>query len=112
MSDIFSRLWIKLSMGFNMQCNKLLNDNKSIPQKCFYTQHQNGNSLVVENNFNPIFSGPCVHSGTKFKVLIVFFVENKQQDDSFHLFTIIKTNKTKTLFSVFSIEYIFLPQGD
>ena len=77
------------------------------PTKCFYTQNQNGNSLVVENNFNPIFSGPCVHSGTKFKVLIVFFVENKQQDDSFHLFTIIKTNKTKTLFSVFSIKYIF-----
>ena len=45
-------------------------------------------------------------------ILIVFFVENKQQDDSFHLLTIIKTNKTKTLFSVFSIEYIFLPQGD
>ena len=40
------------------------------------------------------------------------FVENNQQDDSFHLFTIIKTNKTKPLFSVFSIEYIFLPQGD
>ena len=44
--------------------------------------------------------------------LIVFFIENKQQDDSFHLFTIIETNKTKTLFSVFSIEYIFLSQGD
>ena len=57
-------------------------------------------------------SRPCVHSGTKFKVLMVFFLENKQQDDSFHLFTIIKTNKTKTLFSVFSIEYIFLQQGD
>ena len=80
--------------------------------KFFYTQHQNGNSLVVENKFNPIHGRPCVHSGTKFKVLIVFFVENKQQDDSFHLFTIMKTNKTKTLFSVFSIEYIFLPQGD
>ena len=80
--------------------------------KCFYTQHQNGNSLVVENKFNPIHGRPCVHPGTKFKVLIVIFVENKQQDDSFHLFTIIKTNKTKTLFSVFSIEYIFLPQGD
>ena len=79
---------------------------------CFYTQHQNGNSLVVENIFNPIFSGPCVHSGTKFKVLMLFFIENKQQDDSFHLFTIIKTNKTKTLLSAFSIEYIFLPQRD
>ena len=77
------------------------------PTKCFYTQHTTGNSLVVENNFNPIFSGPCVHSGTKFKVLIVGFLEYKQQDESFHLFTIIKTNKTKTLFSVFSIEYIF-----
>ena len=80
--------------------------------KLFLAKHQNGNSLIVENNFNPIFSGPCVQPGTKFKVLIAYFVENKQQDDSFHLFTIIKTNKTKTLFSVFSIEYIFLPQGD
>ena len=127
-------------MGFNIQRNKLLNDNKSIPQSFFthntqmgtvwllktisiplsvdlvYTLVQNSkfstNSLVVESNFNPIISGPCVHSGTKFKVLIVFFVENMQQDDSFHQFTIIKTNKTRTHFSVFSIEYIFLPQRD
>ena len=48
----------------------------------------------------------------KFKVIIVFFVEIKQQDDLFHLFTIIKTNKTKTLLSEFSIEYSFLPQRD
>ena len=67
---------------------------------------------MLEHNFNPISSGPCVQPGTKFKVLIAYFVENKQQSDSFHLFTTIKTNKTKTLFSVFSIEYIFLPQGD
>ena len=80
--------------------------------KLFFTQHQNGNSLVVEMKFNTILCKTCVHSCTKFKVLIVFFVENKQLDDSFHLFTIIKTNKTKTLFSVLSIEYIFLPQGD
>ena len=80
--------------------------------KRFYTKHQNGNSLVVETKFNTILCKTCVHSGTKSKVLIVFFVENKQLDDSFHLFTIIKTNKTKTLFSVFSIDYIFLPQGD
>ena len=57
---------------------------------CFYQQQQNENSLIVENKFNPISSGPCVHFGTKFKVLIVLFVENKQQDDSVHLFTIIK----------------------
>ena len=71
-----------------------------------------GTVWLLKNNFNPILSGPCVHSGTKFKVLIVFFIENKQQDDSFHLFTIIKTKKTKTLFNVFSIEYILLPRGD
>ena len=67
---------------------------------------------VVENDFDPISSGPCVQPGTKFKVLIAYFVEINQQSDSFPLLTIIKTNKTKTLFSVFSIEYIFLPQGD
>ena len=80
--------------------------------KLFLQQHQNGNSLIVENNFNPISSGPCVQPGTKFKVLIAYFVEINQQSDSFPLLTIIKTDKTKTLFSVFSIEYIFLPQGD
>ena len=89
-----------------------LNDNKSIPQTVFNQQQQNENSLVVENKFNPIHGRPCVHPGTKFKVLIAYFVEINQQSDSFPLLTIIKTNKTKTLFSVFSIEYIFLPQGD
>ena len=68
--------------------------------------------MIVENNFNPISSGPCVQPGTKFKVLIAYFVEFNQQSDSFPLLTIIKTNKTETLFSVFSIEYNFLPQGD
>ena len=79
---------------------------------CFYQQQQNENSLVVENKFNPILGRPCEHPGTKFKVLIAYFVEINQQSDSFALLTIIKTNKTKPLFSVFSIEYIFLPQGD
>ena len=51
-------------------------------------------------------SGPCVHFGTKFKVLIAYFIENKQQSDSVHLFTIIKTNKTKTLFSVLLLNII------
>ena len=78
-----------------------LNDNKSIPQTVF-----------LPNKFNPIHGRPCVHPHTKFKVLIAYFVEINQQSDSFPLLTIIKTNKTKTLFSVFSIEYIFLPQGD
>ena len=78
--------------------------------KLFYQQHQNENSLVVENKFNPIHGRPCVHPRTKFKVLIVFFIENKQHSDSFPLLTIIKT--IKQIFSVFCIEYIFLPQGD
>ena len=82
------------------------------PTNCFYQQHQNENSLVVENKFNPIHGRPCAHPGTKFKVLITYFVEINQQSDSFLLLTIIKTNKTKALFTIFSIEYIFLPQGD
>ena len=79
------------------------------PTNCFYQQQQNENSLVVENKFNPTHGRPCVHHGTKFKVLIAYFVEINEQSDSFPLLTIIKTNKT---ISVFSIEYIFLPQGD
>ena len=77
------------------------------PTNCFYQQQQNESSLIVVNRINPISSGPCVHSSTKLKVLIVFFVENKQQDDSVHLFTIIKRNKTKKLFSVFLLNIYF-----
>ena len=77
------------------------------PTNCFYQQQQNENSLVVENKFNPIHGRPCIHPGTKFKVLIAYFVEINEQSDSFPLLTIIETNKRKTLFSVFSIEYIF-----
>ena len=95
-----------------MHCNILLNDNKSIPQTAFTNNNKNENSLVVENKFNPIHGRPCVHPGTKFKVLIAYFIEINQQSDAFPLLTIMKTNKTKTLFSVFSIAYIFLPQGD
>ena len=68
--------------------------------------------MIVENNFNPISSGPCVQPGTKLKVLIAYFVENKQQDDSFHLFTIIKTNKLKSTQQCFIIEYNFLLRRD
>ena len=82
------------------------------PTNCFYQQQQYENSLVVENKFNPIHGRPCVHPGTKFKVLIAYLIEINRQSDSFPLLTIIKTNKTKMLLSVFSIEYIFLPQGD
>ena len=74
----------------------------------FYQQQQNENSLAVENKFNPIHGRPCVHPGTKFKVLIAYFIEINQQSDSFLLLTIIKTNKTKTLFSVFLLN-IFSP---
>ena len=95
-----------------MHCNILLNDSKSIRQTAFTNNNKNENSLVVENKFNPIHGRPCVHPGTKFKVLIAYFIEINQQSDSFPLLTIMKTNKTKTLFSVFSIAYIFLPQGD
>ena len=67
--------------------------------------------LIVENKINPISSGSCVHSGTELKVLIVLLMEDKQQDDSVHLFTIIKRNKTKTLFSVFLLN-IFSPKKE
>ena len=60
------------------------------------------------------FSGPCVQPGTKFKVLNAYFVllENKQQDDSFHLFTIIKTNKLKSTQQCLIIEYNILLRRD
>ena len=69
----------------HLQCNNLLNEHNSIPQTVFAKEQPNKNSLIVENKFNPISSGPCVHFGTKLKVLIVFFIENKQQDDSVQL---------------------------
>ena len=75
--------------------------------KLFYQQQQNENSLVVENKFNPMHGRPCVHCGTKFKVLIAYFIEIIQQSGSFPLLTIIKTNKTKTLFSAFLLNIIF-----
>ena len=73
--------------------------------KHFCKEHLNENSLIVENKFNPIHGRPCVHFGTKLKVLIVFFVENKQQSDSVHLFTITKRNKLKSTHQCLSIEY-------
>ena len=79
--------------------------------KCFCKEQPNENSLVVGNTFNPVSHGPCVHFGTKFKLLIAYFIESKQQDDSFHLFTIIERNKLKSTQQCLSIEY-FLPQGD
>ena len=65
------------------------------PTNCFYQQQQNENSLIVVTKIDPIASRPCVHSGTKFKVLSAYFIEIKQQSESFPLLTIIKTNKTK-----------------
>ena len=47
------------------QCNNLLNQNNSIPQTVFAKNNQNENSLIVENKFNPISSGPCVHFGAE-----------------------------------------------
>ena len=40
------------------------------------------------------------------------FVENKQQSDSAHLFTIIKRNKLKSTHQCLSIEYILSQKGD
>ena len=69
---------------------KFVKSNQFNPTNRFCRECPNKNSLIVENKFNPISSGPCVHFGTKLKVLIGFFIENKQQDDSVHLFTIIE----------------------
>ena len=63
--------------------------------KLFYPQQQNENGLVVENKFNSIHGRPCVHPGTKFKVLIAYFVEINQQSDSFPLLTIIRNKQNK-----------------
>ena len=63
------------------------------PMKHFCKEQPNENSFIVENKFNPIHGRPCVHFGTKLKVLIVFLIENKQQSHSVHLLTIIKRNK-------------------
>ena len=62
--------------GICVHHNILLNDNKSTPQNVFYQQQQNENSLVVENKFNPISSGPCVHPGTKIQSSQCIFYRN------------------------------------
>ena len=90
-----------------MHYNILLHDNKSIQQTVFVKQQQNKNSLVVENKSILIYGRSCVHPGTKFKVLIAYFMQINQQNDSFSLITIIKRNKTKTLFSVFLLKIFF-----
>ena len=53
--------------------------------KCYYKEQPNENSLIVENKFNPISHRPCVHFGTKLKVLIAYFEEKR---NSLHLFII------------------------
>ena len=94
--------------GICMHCNILLNDNKSIPQTVFTNNNKMRTVWLLKTNSIP-FMVDLVY------ILVqrtLNFVEINQQSDSFPLLTIIKTNKMKTLFSVFSIEYIFLPQGD
>ena len=89
--------------------------NSTNPTNCFYEQQQNENSLIVENKFNPIHGRPCVHPGTKSIVLFAYlhiFIEIIQQSDPFPLLTSIKTNKTKTLFSVFLLNVFFSQKGD
>ena len=58
--------------------------------KHFCKEQLNENSLVVGNTSNPISCGPPGHFATKFKVLIAYFIEGKQQNGSFCLFTIKK----------------------
>ena len=70
----------------------------------------NENCLIVGNKFNPIHHRPCVHLGTKFKVLTAYFEE---KSNSLHVFIIFnfsyeKQNKSNSLLSSLSIEYIFL----
>ena len=95
-----------------LQQNHLLNQNNSIPQTVFAKNNQTRTVSIFATKFNPISSGPGVCFGTKLKVLIIFFIEYKQQDDSVHLFTIIKRNKFKSTDQCLSIEYNFLPQGE
>ena len=78
--------------------------------KCYYKEQPNENSLIVENKFNPISHRPCVHFGTKLKVLIAYFEE---KSNSLHLFINFnfsskKQNKSNSLLSSLSIECIFL----
>ena len=79
--------------GIYMQCNILLNENKSIPQSIFAKKNhvkQIKFSLIVGNKFNPIACTNHVHLGTKLAILIEYFIESKQQSNSFSLLTIIK----------------------
>ena len=77
--------------------------------KCICKEQPNENCLIVGNKFNPISHRPCVHFGTKLKVLIAYF---KEKSNSLHLlinfyFSLKKPNKSYSLLSSSSIEYIF-----
>ena len=76
-----------------------------------FLQEQVNKVLIVVSLCNPIHHRPPVHFGTKSKVLIAYFIESKQQNDSFHLFTIINRNKLKSTHQCLSIEY-FSQKGD
>ena len=68
------------------------------PTNCFYQQQQNENSLIVVTKINPIASRPCVHSGTKFKVLSAYFLEiNQQRVNHFLCSQLQKETKQNTL---------------
>ena len=78
--------------------------------KHFCKEQPNENSLIVGNKFNPISHRPCVHFGTKLKVLNACFEE---KSNSLHQliifnFSLKKQSKSNSLLSSYSIECIFL----
>ena len=83
MSDIFSCPLTKLSKENLLAMQQFVKSKQFKPTKCFYKEQLNENSLIVENKFNPISSGPCVYFGTKLKVLIQIL---KEKSNSLHQF--------------------------
>ena len=79
LSDIFSHLSIKLSMGFNMQCNKLLNYNKSIPQIAFSHNTKIGTVWLLKTISIP-FPVNLVYillQNTKFSMYFLYYLWSK-----------------------------------
>ena len=96
--------------GIYMQCNILLNENKSIPQGVFTKKNhvkQIKFSLIVRDKFNPIACMNHLYLGTKLAFLNECLIETKQQSNSFSLLTIIRI-KLKSTHQCLSIEYNFL----
>ena len=69
-----------------MQCNKLLNDSKSIPQIGFEKEHSNENSLIVKKIQSHSCSCPVYHGTFLMFSLINLVAVSAENSSSLHTY--------------------------